>query len=155
MTPVSDDDLSVRRWMKLLETQHRYRPPRAEMELFDQAEQALEEGRHAERRGDLDEAVRHLTAAAREGVGDSLLLLAGVLVRAKRYAEALNWCQLAEEEGFDEAVDLAARCRTALGMPFPIRADKPAPPGPASVPGHPRTEAEEDSGTRHRSHVQC
>ncbi|MEH1056895.1 hypothetical protein V6U89_17030 [Micromonospora sp. CPCC 206171] len=134
---MSDDDLSVRRWMKLLETQHRYRPPRAEMELFDQAEQALEEGRHAERRGDLDEAVRHLRVAAREGVGDSLLLLAGVLVRAKRYAEALNWCQVAEEEGFDEAVDLAARCRTALGIPFPVRADKPAPPGLASVPATP------------------
>ncbi|GIE90725.1 hypothetical protein [Actinoplanes regularis] len=125
-----DDELSVRRWMRLVETRHPHRPPRVEIDLFDQAEQALESGRKAERDGRINEALRQFRVAAREGVGDSLLLLAGLLVRTGRYAEALDWCLRAEAEGFCEAADLVARCRTALSIPFPERA------GASSLPDH-------------------
>ncbi|GGN51699.1 hypothetical protein FHR83_009351 [Actinoplanes campanulatus] len=128
-----DDDLSVRRWMKLVETRHRRRPPRTEMSPFDHAELALENGRKAEHAGRLDEALQNLRVAAREGVGDSLLLLSGLLVRTKRYAEALDWALLAEAEGFCEAVDLVARCRTALGVSFPERPTESSPADQAPI----------------------
>jgi tetratricopeptide (TPR) repeat protein len=136
----SDDDLAVRRWMAQIESGHRRRSTepnvgaeaRAELELFTNAERALAAGRTAERRGDVEEAIAQFTVAAEQGVGDSLLLLAGALTRAKQYIRALEWCELAVCEGFDEAVDLAARCRAALGLPAPaVTARPPAAPEPA------------------------
>jgi hypothetical protein len=139
--PPPDDDIAVRRWMNVVEAEHRRRSEdstasdeaSAEIALFEEAERALVAGRQAEGRGDLDEAVTQLTVAAEQGAGDSLLLLAGVLTRTKRYAEALKWCELAEAEGFEEAADLATRCRIALELPIPAGADLP-PPEPAPAP---------------------
>ncbi|WP_010309187.1 hypothetical protein [Saccharopolyspora spinosa] len=70
--PPADHDLTVRRWMNLVEAEHRRRSTvpgaggktRSEMELFEEAERALAEGRRAESCGDLIEAAKQLTAAA-------------------------------------------------------------------------------------------
>jgi hypothetical protein len=132
-TPPPDDDLTVRRWMNQVESEHRRRSEdpgagaaaRAEFELFEEAEQALIEGREAEARGNLGEAIARYTVAAAQGLGDSILLLAGALTRDKQYAKALRWCEIAADEGFEEAVDLAARCRAALGLPAPNAVPQP------------------------------
>jgi hypothetical protein len=151
--PSADDELTVRRWMNMVEAKSRRRSTpetdddaHAEAKLFKDAERALDEGRRAESRGDLDEAVTHLTVAAQEGVGDSIVRLAGLLTRAKRYSDALEWCELAEAEGFEEAIDLAARCRAALGLPIPTRTDKPAPLVPMPEPSTPEKESKRLAG---------
>ena len=152
--PPADDDLTVRRWMHWVESEQARRAAdpaagdeaRREMALFENAERALGEGRRAEDRGDLDEAVAHLTVAAREGVGDAILRLAGVLTRAKRYADALEWCELAKAEGFEEATDLEIRCRNALGLDIPTNMDKATLPAAASVPSPPATEPKRTPG---------
>jgi hypothetical protein len=152
--PPADDDLTVRRWMHWVESEQARRAAdpaagdeaRREMALFENAERALGEGRRAEDRGGLDEAVAHLTVAAREGVGDAILRLAGVLTRAKRYADALEWCELAKAEGFEEATDLEIRCRNALGLDIPTNMDKATLPAAASVPSPPATEPKRTPG---------
>ncbi len=125
--------------MNAVEAGHQRRPElsgadteaRAELDLLRYAKLALAEGREAENRGEHDEAIARFAVAAEQGVGDSVLLLAGALTRAKRFEEALEWCELAADEGFDEASDLAARCRAALGLPAPVAELPPAPPAPA------------------------
>lgn len=91
------------------------------MNRFATAERALAAGRSAQQNGDLTEAATQLLVAAEHGLSDAALLLAGVLVKLEAYGEALKWCDVAEEDGFDEAADLAVLCRNALGEPAPVQ----------------------------------
>jgi hypothetical protein len=143
--PQSGDDLAVREWTNLVSADAgTHEHTRINKERFEAAERALVDGRRAERRGDFAEAAVNLAVAAEEGSGDAVIRLAGVLTRLKRYDEALTWCELAEVEGFDEAVDLAVRCRAALNLAIPARADgrsvprpqPPVPEQPAPAAGH-------------------
>jgi hypothetical protein len=118
-------ELTVRRLLHGIEAEHRRRVAspealRAMGEVHDEfmaARAALAAGREAADRGELAAAAGHLRVAARSGIGDAAVRLAGVLAKLEIYGEALEWCAAAEHDGWQEAADLAVRCREALGQP--------------------------------------
>lgn len=136
------DELTVRRVVNRVQAEQRrtlaspeaFVDMRAALGRFAKAEQALADGRRAEENGDLIKAATLLRLAAEEGLGDATLRLAGVLTKLQEYDEALRWCAVAEKEGFEEAADLAVRCRDALGQPAPLRKHDDRPTGKIRTP---------------------
>lgn len=98
----------------------------AENARFDAAVEAYERGVAAENGGDYTSAAAEYERAAEIAFEDSTLCLARCLTKLGEYAKALEWCAVAESEGFAEAADLAARCAAEL--------DKPAPERPLPIP---------------------
>jgi tetratricopeptide (TPR) repeat protein len=81
-----------------------------ELELSAALDYAYQAACDAEERGDLGAAATCFRVAADQGVGDSSLRLAGVLLRLGEYDEAAQWCAVSIEEGFAGATTLLDEC---------------------------------------------
>ncbi|WP_410646796.1 hypothetical protein [Amycolatopsis sp. cmx-4-54] len=112
---------ALARYESLLRDPGRLAEVDIELESLEAAEEAFRAGVEAERLGDYTTAADVYTVAAEASLGDAPLRLARCLVELGRHADALPWCSVAEEEGLDEAADLAVRCHSALGQEPPVR----------------------------------
>lgn len=148
------DDVTARRLNEQLFVRYEAlsRDPNARAEIeaenarFDAAVEAYEWGVAAENGGDYTSAAAEYERAADIAFDDSTVRLARCLTKIGEYARALEWCAVAESEGFEEAADLAALCAAKL--------DKPAPERPLPIPSalaEPEPEREPASGPR-RAH---
>ncbi|ALG11997.1 hypothetical protein [Kibdelosporangium phytohabitans] len=117
-----DCELDVRRGLRQVEQRYRTAltgpsgPEHIDIGIaLDVAlERAYRAGVAARDRGDLNEAAHQLLVAADHQVGDAPLLLAEVLIELGDHEGALRWCDVADQDGFDEAQAVAARCREQM-----------------------------------------